>query len=225
MPALNRNQMAWRAAQDIADGAVVNLGIGMPVLVSDHLPAGRDVFFQSENGVIGVGPAAKADEIEPDLVDAGSRKITLRPGGSIIDSVWSFAMIRGGHIDVTILGGFEVAANGDFANWDSRVPHKGPLVGGAMDLAVGARATWVIMEHNTKGGAPRLLERCTLPLTAKGCVKRIYTDIAVIDVTTAGFVASELLEDVSIEELRARTGAPIALAADCRPLTAPPLVV
>ncbi len=225
MPALNRNQMAWRAAQDIADGAVVNLGIGMPVLVSDHLPAGRDVFFQSENGVIGVGPAAKPDEIEPDLVDAGSRKITLRPGGSIIDSVWSFAMIRGGHIDVTILGGFEVAANGDFANWDSRVPNKGPLVGGAMDLAVGARATWVIMEHNTKGGAPRLLERCTLPLTAKGCVKRIYTDIAVIDVTTAGFVARELLEGVSSDELRARTGAPIALAADCRPLAAPPLAV
>jgi 3-oxoadipate CoA-transferase beta subunit len=223
MPALNRNQMAWRAAQDIAEGAVVNLGIGMPVLVSDHLPAGRDVFFQSENGVIGVGPAAKPEEIEPDLVDAGSRKITLRPGGSIIDSVWSFAMIRGGHIDVTILGGFEVAANGDFANWDSRVPHKGPLVGGAMDLAVGARATWVIMEHNTKGGAARLLERCTLPLTAKGCVKRIYTDIAVIDVTPEGFVAGELLQDVSIEELRARTGAPVSLPADCRPLTAPPL--
>jgi 3-oxoadipate CoA-transferase beta subunit len=223
MPALNRNQMAWRAAQDIADGAVVNLGIGMPVLVSDHLPAGRDVFFQSENGVIGVGPAAAPDRIEPNLVDAGSRKITLRPGGSIIDSVWSFAMIRGGHIDVTILGGFEVAANGDFANWDSRVPHKGPLVGGAMDLAVGARATWVIMEHNTKAGAPRLLERCTLPLTARGCVKRIYTDIAVIDVTTAGFVARELLADIGIEELRARTGAPIALAADCRPLAAPPL--
>jgi 3-oxoadipate CoA-transferase beta subunit len=219
--ALNRNQMAWRAAQDIADGTVVNLGLGIPVLASDHLPAGRDVFFQSENGVIGVGPAAKPGHIEPDLVDAGSRKITLRPGGSIIDSAWSFAMIRGGHIDVTILGAFEVAANGDLANWDSRVPHKGALVGGAMDLAVGAKATWVIMEHNTKGGGPRLLETCTLPLTAMRCVKRIFTDIAVVDVTPQGFVVRELLPDVSADELRRRTGAPLVLANNCRPLIAP----
>lgn len=223
MPGLNRNQMAWRAAQDIADGSVVNLGIGIPVLASDHLPAGRDVFFQSENGVIGVGPAAAADRIEPDLVDAGSRKITLRPGGCVIDSVWAFAMIRGGHIDVTILGGFEVAANGDFANWDSRIPNKGPLVGGAMDLAACARATWVIMEHNTKSGGPRLLTACALPLTAMRCVSRVYTDIAVVDVTAAGFVARELIPDVSADELRARTGAPIALAPDCRPLAAPAL--
>ncbi|MCW5747747.1 MAG: 3-oxoacid CoA-transferase subunit B [Alphaproteobacteria bacterium] len=223
MPGLNRNQMAWRAAQDIADGSVVNLGIGIPVLASDHLPAGRDVFFQSENGVIGVGPAAAADRIEPDLVDAGSRKITLRPGGCVIDSVWAFAMIRGGHIDVTILGGFEVAANGDFANWDSRIPNKGPLVGGAMDLAACARATWVIMEHNTRKGGPRLLAACTLPLTAMRCVSRVYTDIAVVDVTEAGFVARELVPDVSADDLRARTGAPIALAPDCRPLAAPAL--
>ncbi|HJQ58071.1 MAG TPA: 3-oxoacid CoA-transferase subunit B [Vineibacter sp.] len=223
MPALNRNQMAWRAAQDIVDGAVVNLGLGIPVLASDHLPAGRDVFFQSENGVIGVGPAAAPDRIEPDLVDAGSRKITLRPGGCIIDSAWSFAMIRGGHIDVTILGAFEVAANGDLANWDSRIPHKGALVGGAMDLASCARATWVIMEHNTKGGAPRLLAQCALPLTAMRCVKRIYTDIAVVDVTAAGFVAREVIPEVSVEALRARTGAPIAPADDCRPLVAPDL--
>jgi len=219
--ALNRNQMAWRAAQDIADGTVVNLGLGIPVLASDHLPAGRDVFFQSENGVIGVGPAAKPGHIEPDLVDAGSRKITLRPGGSIIDSAWSFAMIRGGHIDVTILGAFEVAASGDLANWDSRVPHKGALVGGAMDLAVGAKATWVIMEHNTRGGGPRLLDACTLPLTAMRCVKRVYTDIAVVDVTPQGFVVRELLADVSAEELRRRTGAPLTFANDCRPLIAP----
>ena len=160
MPGLNRNQMAWRAAQDIADGTVVNLGIGIPVLASDHLPAGRDVFFQSENGVIGVGPAAAPDEADSDLVDAGSRTITLRSGATIVDSTASFAMIRGGHIDVTILGAFEVASNGDFANWDSRIPDKGPLVGGAMDLAVGAREVWAIMEHNTRSGAPRLLERC-----------------------------------------------------------------
>jgi len=223
MKALNRNQMAWRAAQDIADGTVVNLGIGIPVLASDHLPAGRDVFFQSENGVIGVGPAAAPDHIEPDLVDAGSRKVTLRPGGSIIDSAWSFAMIRGGHIDVTVLGAFEVAANGDLANWDARIPDKGPLVGGAMDLAVGARATWVIMEHNTRGGRPRLLDACSLPLTAVRCVKRIYTDIAVVDVTAQGFVVREVLEGMNLEALQARTGAAIVPAADCRPLVAPPL--
>ena len=223
MAALNRNQMAWRAAQDMADGSVVNLGIGMPVLAADHLPAGRDVFFQSENGVVGVGPAAAPDKADGDLVDAGSRPITLRPGATIVDSVGSFGMIRGGHIDVTILGAFEVAANGDFANWDSRVPHKGPLVGGAMDLAVGARAVWVIMEHNTRKGAPRLLERCALPLTAVRCVKRVFTDIAVIDVTVDGFVLRELLAGVGIDDLRARTGAPIAIPADPKPLVAPAL--
>jgi 3-oxoadipate CoA-transferase beta subunit len=223
MRPLNRNQMAWRAAQDIADGAVVNLGIGIPVLASDHLPAGRDVFFQSENGVIGVGPAAAPGRLVPDLVDAGSRNVTLRPGGTVIDSAWSFAMIRGGHIDVTILGAFEVAANGDLANWDARVPHKGPLVGGAMDLAVGARATWVIMEHNTRDGRPRLLEACTLPLTAVRCVRRVYTDIAVIDVTPQGFVARELLPGLGVEALKARTGAPIAVSDDCRLLAVPDL--
>ncbi len=223
MAALNRNQMAWRAAQDIVDGSVVNLGIGMPVLAADHLPAGRDVFFQSENGVIGVGPAAAPDKADGDLVDAGSRPITLRPGATVVDSVGSFGMIRGGHIDVTILGAFEVAANGDFANWDSRIPNKGPLVGGAMDLAVGAKAVWVIMEHNTRKGAPRLLERCALPLTAVRCVKRVFTDIAVIDVTPGGFVLRELLAGVAIDEFRARTGAPIAIAADLKALVAPAL--
>ena len=220
---LNRNQMAWRAAQDIADGSVVNLGIGMPTLVSDHLPAGRDVFFQSENGVIGVGPAAAPDKADTDLVDAGSRTITLRSGASIVDSAWSFAMIRGGHIDVTILGAFEVAANGDLANWDSRIPHKGPLVGGAMDLAAAAKEVWCVMEHNTRKGAPRLLAACTLPLTAPRCVTRIYTDIAVVEVTPAGFLALELLPGLAPEELQRRTGAPIALAAGCRALEVPPL--
>jgi 3-oxoadipate CoA-transferase beta subunit len=223
MPGLNRNQMAWRAAQDIADGTVVNLGIGIPVLASDHLPQGRDVFFQSENGVIGVGPAAAPNEADTDLVDAGSRAITLRAGATIVDSTASFAMIRGGHIDVTILGGFEVASNGDFANWDSRIPDKGPLVGGAMDLAVGARKVWVIMEHNTRSGAPRLLERCALPLTAVRCVRRIFTDIAVVDVTASGFVLRELLAEVSVDQLRARTGAPFTLAADFKPLIVPTL--
>jgi 3-oxoadipate CoA-transferase, beta subunit len=221
MQPLNRNQMAWRAAQDIVDGSVVNLGLGMPVAVADYLPAGRDVFFQSENGVVGVGPLAEPGKEDTDLVDAGSRRITLRQGATIVDSAQSFAMIRGGHIDVTILGAFEVAANGDLANWDMRVPNKGPLVGGAMDLAVGAKATWIIMEHNTRTGAPRLLQACTLPLTAVRCVKRVYTDIAVIDVTPAGLVATDILAGMTADELKARTGAPLAIAANVRPLVAP----
>ena len=225
MNALNRNQMAWRAAQDLPDGSVVNLGIGMPVLVSNYIPAARDIFLQSENGILGVGPEAAEGRQDRNLVDAGSRRVTLREGASVVDSVASFAMIRGGHIDVTILGAFEVASNGDLANWDSRMPDKGPLVGGAMDLVVGAKATWVLMQFNTKDGGPRLLEACTLPLTAQRCVKRIYTDIAVVDVTPDGFVVRELLASISEEELRSRAVAPLTIAGDCRPLEAPAIAI
>ena len=221
MSGLDRNQMAWRAAQDLPDGGVVNLGLGMPVLVSNHMPGDRDIFLQSENGILGVGPEAEPGHEDRNLVDAGSRRITLRAGASIIDSASSFAMIRGGHIDVTILGAFEVAVNGDLANWDSRVPDKGPLVGGAMDLAAGAKATWTLMQYNTKDGAPRLLEACTLPLTAPGCVKRIYTDVAVVEVTSDGFLATEIIAGISAEELMARTGAPITVADTCQPLVVP----
>ena len=224
MQTLNRLQMAWRAAQDIQDGMVVNLGIGMPVHIGDYVPDDRDVFIQSENGVIGAGPLAAADAADPDLVDAGSRRITLRPGATVIDSAASFAMIRGGHIDVTVLGAFEVADNGDLANWDMRLPGKGPLVGGAMDLAASARAVWVLMEHMTRNGAPRLLQKCTLPLTAVGCVRRIYSDLAVIDVTASGFLVHELIDGMTRDELQARTGAPLTFAPDCRTLVAPPLV-
>ncbi|HYS12372.1 MAG TPA: 3-oxoacid CoA-transferase subunit B [Burkholderiaceae bacterium] len=220
---LNRLQAAWRAAQDIGDGMVVNLGLGMPLHVADYLRPEVDVFIQSENGVIGVGPLAPTDRIDTDLVDAGSRRITLRPGASIIDSSWSFAMIRGGHVDVTILGAFEVAANGDLANWDMRLPNKGPLVGGAMDLAVGARAVWVIMEHMTRKGTPRLVETCTLPLTAVRCVKRVYTDLAVVDIAHDGMVVREMLDGMTEADLRSRTGAPLVFARDCRPLVAPPI--
>jgi 3-oxoadipate CoA-transferase beta subunit len=223
MQPLNRLQTAWRAAQDIGDGMLVNLGLGMPVHVADYLRPDVDVFIQSENGVIGAGPLAAPERIDTDLVDAGSRRITLRPGASIVDSAWSFAMIRGGHIDVTILGAFEVAANGDLANWDMRLPNKGPLVGGAMDLAACARAVWVIMEHVTRTGTPRLLERCTLPLTAVRCVKRVYTDLAVVDITAAGMVVREILDGMSETGLRDRTGAPLSFAPDCRPLVAPPI--
>ena len=220
---LNRRQMAWRAAQDIGDGLLVNLGMGMPVHVADYLRPEVDVFIQAENGVIGAGPLAAADKSDPDLVDASSRRITLRPGASIVDSTWSFAMIRGGHIDITILGAFEVAANGDLANWDMRVPDKGPLVGGAMDLAACARAVWVIMEHNTRKGGPCLVETCTLPLTAVRCVKRVFTDLAVVDVTPAGFVVRDILDGLSRAELQKRTGAPLTFAPDCRVLAPPPL--
>jgi 3-oxoadipate CoA-transferase beta subunit len=197
----------------------------MPVHVADYLRPEVDVFIQSENGVIGAGPLAAPDRIDTDLVDAGSRRITLRPGASIVDSAWSFAMIRGGHIDVTILGAFEVAANGDLANWDMRLPNKGPLVGGAMDLAACARAVWVIMEHVTRKGTPRLLERCALPLTAVRCVRRVYTDLAVVDITATGMVVREMLDGMSEADLSERTGARLTFAPDCRPLVAPPITL
>jgi 3-oxoadipate CoA-transferase, beta subunit len=222
---LNRLQMAWRAAQDVEDGKLVNLGLGMPLAVADYIKPGLDVFLQSENGIIGVGPIAEPDKIDTDLVDAGSRRVTLRQGATIIDSSASFAMIRGGHIDVTVLGAFEVAANGDLANWDMRVPDKGPLVGGAMDLAAAARSVWVVMEHNTKKGGPRLVASCKLPLTAQRCVKRIYTDIAVVDVTPKGFLVREHLASVSRDDLQSRSGAPLTFAQDCCPLVTPDIIL
>jgi 3-oxoadipate CoA-transferase beta subunit len=202
---------------------VVNLGMGMPVAVSDYLPEDVELFIHSENGVVGAGPLAAPERQDPDLVDASSRRITLRPGASIVDSSWSFAMIRGGHIDVTILGAFQVAANGDLANWDMRLPNKGPLVGGAMDLGACARAVHVIMEHCTRGGEPRLLESCTLPLTAVRCVRRVYTDFAVVDVTPSGIVVREMIDGLDEPELQARSGAPLTFAADLKPLRAPAL--
>ncbi|MFT5450076.1 MAG: 3-oxoadipate CoA-transferase beta subunit [Gammaproteobacteria bacterium] len=221
MSALSRGQMAWRVAQDIEDGKLVNLGMGMPVEAANHIPPERDVFLQSENGVIGVGPLASESEANPNLVDASSRRVTLRPGGSIVDSASSFAMIRGGHIDVTVLGAFEVAANGDLANWNSLAPDRGPLVGGAMDLAACAKEVWVIMAHNTRAGGPRLLDACTLPLTARACVTRVYTDIAVIDVTADGFVAREVVAGIDAQQLQARSQAPITWADECKVLVAP----
>ena len=225
MQPLNRLQMAWRAAQDIEDGMVVNLGLGMPVACGDYVRPGLEVVIQSENGVIGAGPLADKAHADTDLVDAGSRRITLAPGASIIDSAASFAMIRGGHVDATILGAFEVAANGDLANWDMRIPNKGPLVGGAMDLAACAKSVWVIMEFNTRKGGPRLLNRCTLPLTAPNCVRRIFTDVAVEDVTAEGFVVREIVAGLSREELQARSGAPLHFASDCRALAAPEIAL
>ena len=218
---LDKSQIAWRAAQDLKNGSVVNLGLGTPVLVSNFVESSRDIFFQSENGILGVGPEATQKAANPDLVDAGSRKVTLIPGASIFDSAASFGMIRGGHVDVTILGAFEVSVSGDLANWDSGAADKAPLVGGAMDLAVSAKTTWVLMQHNTKDNKSRLVKDCSLPLTAKNCVERIYTDIAVIDVTSDGFLARELISSVIEEELRNRTSGNIKLASDCCVLEAP----
>jgi 3-oxoadipate CoA-transferase beta subunit len=220
---LNRSQMVWRVAQDIGDGWLVNLGIGLPVAVADHIPKGLDVFFHSENGVVGVGPLATGNHADTDLVDAGSRTITLRSGASIVDSAWSFAMIRGGHIDVTVLGAFEVAENGDLANWDMKIPHKGPLVGGAMDLAAAAKAVWIVMEHNTRSGGPRIVKQCTLPLTAQRCVKRIYTDLAVMEIGPSGVIVHEIVDGLSREELQKRTGAQLSFAPGCKVLATPAL--
>ncbi len=218
---LNRDQMAWRAAQDLPDGAYVNLGLGMPVLAASHAPVDRDIFFQSENGILGVGALPEPGQGDRELVDAGSRVVTLRDGASIFDSAASFAMIRGGHLDITILGAFQVAANGDLANWDALMADKGPLIGGAMDLAVGARAVYVIMRHQNKDATPRLVDVCTYPLTAVGVVKRIYTDLAVLDIDARGFVAREIIPGLDRADLAAATGAPLTFAADCRDLTAP----
>jgi 3-oxoadipate CoA-transferase beta subunit len=223
MKRLNRSQMAWRAAQEILDGTLVNLGLGLPVSVADYVPDGMDVFFQSENGVVGAGPLALPRAADVDLVDAGSRQITLRPGAAIVDSSWSFAMIRGGHIDVTILGAFEVASNGDLANWDMNLPNKGPLVGGAMDLAAAAKSVWVLMEHTTRSGEPRILDRCSLPLTAQRCVKRVFTDLATMEVGPSGVIVHEIVEGVSQADLQKLTAATLTFAPDCKLLVAPPL--
>jgi 3-oxoacid CoA-transferase B subunit len=214
-PKLTRHQIAWRAAQDLIDGSYVNLGLGMPTLVSNYAPADREILFHSENGIIGVGPDAAEDAADPDMVNAGSSMITLLPGAALSDSTDAFAMIRGGHVDLTLLGGYEVAVNGDLANWDARMTHKGQLVGGAMDMVYGAKSVGIIMNHNTKSGEARLVEACSLPLTGPGVVDRVYTDLAVVDVTSEGFVARDILTSVSRDELQARTGAPLAFADDC----------
>ncbi|MDD9904582.1 MAG: 3-oxoacid CoA-transferase subunit B [Rhodospirillaceae bacterium] len=223
MDRLNRDQIAWRAAQDLPAGGYVNLGLGMPVLAANYAPEDREFMFQTENGIVGVGPVASENEADPDLVDAGSQKVTLKPGATLSESAMAFAMIRGGHIDVTMLGGFQVAANGDLANWDAMIPNQGKLVGGAMDLAVGAKTVWVTMAHTTREGEARLVERCSYPLTAMGVVKRIYTDLAVVEVTPDGFLVREILDGLSRDELQAKTGAPLAFAEDCGALTAPKL--
>ena len=208
----SRVEMAMRVAQDIPDGSVVNLGIGLPTLVANHLPAGREVVLHSENGVIGMGPAPEDGEEDYDLINAGKQPVTLLPGGSFFHHADSFAMMRGGHLDVCVLGAFQVSATGDLANWHTGATGAIPAVGGAMDLAIGAKKTYVMMEHTTKTGELKIVERCSYPLTGIGCVARIYSDLAVIDITPAGLAVREMAAGLSLEELQTLTGAPLALA-------------
>jgi 3-oxoadipate CoA-transferase beta subunit len=220
---LTRKQIAWRAAQDIADGSYVNLGIGLPTLVADFIPPDREIVFHSENGILGLGKAPAPGEADPDLINASKGAASLLPGGSFFHHTDAFLMIRGGHVDLSLMGAFEVSVEGDLANWTTNDPHFAPGVGGAMDLAAGAREVRVLLEHTTKEGTPRLRRRCTYPLTAPRCVKRIYTNLAVVDVTAQGLSVCEMIEGMTLGDLQALTEPPLTLAGGWRPLQAPAL--
>ena len=209
---LNRNEMAARVARDIPDGAVVNLGIGLPTLVANHLPSDREILLHSENGVLGMGPAPAAGEEDWDLINAGKQAVTLLKGGSFFHHADSFAMMRGGHLDFCVLGAFQVAVNGDLANWHTGAPDAIPAVGGAMDLAIGAKKTFVMMEHLTKSGESKIVPRCTYPLTGVGCVSRLYTDLATIDITPQGLHVIDMVEGLTIDELVRLSGVPMQQA-------------
>lgn len=205
----SRQDIAARIAEDIPEGWYVNLGIGVPTLVADFVPTEREVIFQSENGLLGMGPAPEPGGVDPWLINAGKQYVTLRPGGSYFHHADSFTMIRGGHLDLCVLGAYEVAQNGDIANWATSADDKAPAVGGAMDLAVGAKRIWVAMTHTNRDGSPRLVERCSYPLTAMGVVSRIYTDLASLHVTARGFEVVEIVEGLSLADLQAKTAAPL----------------
>jgi 3-oxoacid CoA-transferase B subunit len=217
---LTREGIAYRVARDLPDGSYVNLGIGIPTLVSGFIGPGKDVFFHSENGILGMGPLAEPGKEDADLINAGKQYVTLIPGASFFDHPTSFSMIRGGHINYAVLGALEVAANGDMANW--RTPgEKVPGVGGAMDLAFGAENVLVTMTHVTNKGKPKILNKCTLPLTAPRCVKRIYTDMAVVDVTPKGLVLREFAPGLDPQAVQAKTEAPLKIAPDCKEMDIP----
>jgi 3-oxoacid CoA-transferase B subunit len=221
---LGRRQIAWRAAQDVLDGSSVNLGIGLPTLVSNFIPPGREILFHSENGILGMGPApATPEEADPELINAGKDLVTLLPGGSFFHHTDSFVMIRGGHLDVAMLGAFEVSGTGDLANWTTNDPGFPPGVGGAMDLAVGAKEIRVLFEHTTKDGRPRIRHACSYPLTAAGVVKRIYTNLAVIDVTASGLLVREIVRGMDLVALQRLTEPTLTAASDLKVLSAPPV--
>ena len=210
MKKLDRKQIAARVARDIAEGSYVNLGIGLPTLVAGHLPKGREIFLHSENGVLGIGPRPAPGEVDEDLIDAGKEPVTLLPGGCFFHQADSFGMIRGRHIDICVLGAFQVSARGDLANWHTGAADAIPAVGGAMDLAAGAKSVFVTMEHVTKQGEAKIVAECSYPLTGVRCVSRIYTDLAVIDVRPEGLQVVEMVDGLDFAELQRVTGAPLA---------------
>lgn len=202
----NRDQMAARVARDIPEGAYVNLGIGLPTMVANHLPKDREVFLHSENGILGMGPAPAPGEEDDDLINAGKQPVTLLPGGAFFHHADSFGMMRGGHLDICVLGAFQVSVNGDLANWHTGAADAIPAVGGAMDLAIGAKKTYVMMEHLTKSGESKLVDACTYPLTGIGCVSRVYSDLAVIDITASGLQVVDIVDGLSFEQLQTLSG-------------------
>jgi 3-oxoadipate CoA-transferase, beta subunit len=212
---LSGTDIARRIAADIPDGSYVNLGIGLPTLVADAVSPEKEIIYHSENGILGMGPAPAPGEGDPELINAGKQPVTLLPGGAFFHHTDAFLMMRGGHIDVTVLGAFQVSERGDLANWCTEDDTYPPAVGGAMDLAVGARRVLVVTTHTTKDGRPKLLPRCTYPLTAAGVVDRVYTDLAVIDVVAGQFLVREMVRGLSPEELQRLTAARLAFADDC----------
>ena len=221
MDKLSRRQLAWLAANEIPDGAYVNLGIGIPTLCADHMPSEKEVLLHSENGVLGFGPRPEEGEEDPDLVNAGKQPITMLKGGSYFVHSDAFAMIRGGHIDIAMLGAFEVSEKGDLANWTTNNPTFPPGVGGAMDLAAGAKQVWVLTEHVTRDGKPKIVTNCSYPLTSAQCVKRVFTDLAIIDISDAGLTVLGMVDGMSLEELQGLTVPTLVLSPECYKLKAP----
>jgi 3-oxoadipate CoA-transferase beta subunit len=210
MKKYSRDEMAARVARDFPDGAYVNLGIGLPTLVANHLPKDREIILHTENGLLGMGPAPKPGEEDPDLMNAGKQPVTELDGAAFFHHADSFAMMRGGHLDFCVLGAFQVSVTGDLANWHTGAPDSIPAVGGAMDLAIGARNVYVMMEHLTKGGESKIVPKCTYPLTGVACVSRIFTDLAVIDVTPRGLAVVDIVDGLSLDELQKLSGVPLS---------------
>lgn len=212
MKRFTRDEIAQRVANDIPEGCYVNLGIGLPTLVANHLAPSKDIFLQSENGILGMGPAPAPGTEDGDLINASKQPVTLLTGGTYFHQADSFAMMRGGHLDICVLGAFQVSRTGDLANWHTGAPDAIPAVGGAMDLATGAKRVFVMMEHQTKAGESKIVDRCTYPLTGVGCVSRVYTDLAVIDVTDDGLIVRDMAPGLTLDELQSITGVPLRAA-------------